>query len=110
MTPTTSPRYAVTVGGVDVRLQFDLVGSENDEIRHILYNLKGVPLEADTVRLTLEIASWVLSESGSTVPLKSIEHVEISTGASKSIKGLRTQTVKHIHQNAKVIQALWATI
>jgi len=43
-------------------------------------------------------------------PHKCLEHVEVSTGMSKSIKQLRAQTVKHIHQNVRVIQALWTTI
>jgi hypothetical protein len=105
-----SPRYSTTIAGVELRLQFDLVVEEEKTMRFILYNLRAVPIEIDTARATLEIAHWVLEQAGRVVPIQTLEYIDIPSGASRTIKKRRIQTINRVKQNARVIQTLWPTI
>lgn len=103
-------RCSATLSGVELRLQFDLVADESETTRLIIYNLRSARIDADTARTTLEIADWTLNHAGQAVPLASLEYVDITSGASHTVKKIRKQTIKSMKQNAGLIQTLWPTL
>ena len=98
------------MGGIDIRLQFDLVALEGKSDRHILYNFRNAEIEAEVARITLEIAHWVLQRSGVTVPIRTLEYVDISAPKRISTNTRRKTTVNRMKQNGKIIKTLWPTI
>lgn len=110
LVPLPMERHSHTVSGVDLRLRFDLIASEEGATKYILYNFKNVTVDSEMARTTLEIAYWLMQQVGSVVPVKSLELVEISTGAFHSISSVRRTTLRHVEANARLIQALWPTV
>lgn len=110
LTLLSNDRFSHTVNGVDIRLQFDLIGTEGAKDKYILYNLKGVKVDPEMARSTIEIAHWLMQQNGADVPVRSLEFVEISTGLSHSFNTVRQRTLRNVEANARLIQTLWPTI
>jgi hypothetical protein len=101
---------AFPVKKVELRLQFDLQGSENSDPRLIFYNCRQVPLNREVALKALEIAAWVLGEAGAALPPTVLEYVDLSSGQTYRINRIRTKTIRAMRDNANVIEALWPTV
>lgn len=104
-------RYTAFLGGVELRLQFELVAEDaRGGEKRLFYNFRHVPIERAVARRTLEIASWVLQNSGVQLQFRALEYVDI--GARRVIRatGLTQRTLRQLRQNARIIQTLWPTV
>lgn len=110
LTPAPNVPIEVPIGGVQVKLQFDLVAAERGTDRCIFYNCRSASIDAETARTTLEIAHRVLEISGSALTIDSLEYVDISSNRTHRVKTRRATTLGRARQNAKVIETLWASL
>ena len=105
-----NPRRVAHLGDVDLRLKFDIVGTEANRQRRILYNFRAVPIDSEIARTTLEAAHWVLQQNNVEVPLGTLEYVDIGAGRIHSWKRRRATTIRRLGQNAEIIETLWSSI
>ncbi len=110
LTPLPNPRLAVNVGGLQIRLSLDLVARDADANRRIYYNCRAAAMDAETARTTLEIAHWVIEETGTTLDPTWLEFVDLAGRRRYRGGPRRATTIRRVRQNARVIDALWRTI
>jgi hypothetical protein len=108
--PRQNRRFRALLGSVEIRLSADFVADENGKVRTIFYHWKAHSLEPELAKITLEIAHWVLGQNEGGSDPRLIEFVDVTGDRHfKGTKG-RPRTIKQLHQNAKVIDALWKSI
>ena len=110
LVPVANPRVALAVEPVRVRLSPDLVAEEATVGRWIYYNCRAAAIEAETARTTLEIAHWLLEETGAVVDPGSIEFIDLAANRQYRGRGRRSTTIRRVRQNARVIDAVWRSI
>jgi hypothetical protein len=106
----THPRFVARIGHVDLRLQFDIAGTENEDHRHLLYNFRAQAIDQEVARLTVEIAHWVLEQNAQRVGILTVECVDLVSGRVHRTNRRRVTTIQHVRQNAQIIETLWPTI
>lgn len=108
--PLSVPRLTTTIGNVQLRLGLDILADEAGTTRRIYYNCRTAELDPEIAKTTLEIAHWLLEQNDLLVPTRSIEFVDFTRDRVHRISNRRPGTVKRLRMNARVIEALWATI
>ena len=108
--PVPGPRASHHLGGVELRLQFDISAREDDTSRHIFYNCRAVPIDGEVARTTLELAHWVLEETGVDAPLNSLEYVDLTGGRVYRTRSRRPRSIQIARRNAAVIETLWPSV
>jgi hypothetical protein len=108
--PLPNARYSAMAGSVEIRLSPDLQALENDRPIFLYFNCRSAEISEEIAGLTVEIAHWVLQQSGVTVDVRQIEVFDLFTGKQHKRKSRRPSTVRAIKNNGRVIEALWATV
>lgn len=103
-------RYEAHIGDVEIRLRFDLSGSEGAHDKRILYHWPDVSIDSESARRTLEIAHWVLQQNGIVIPIRHLEYIDVSTGQVHRPNRRRSTTIRRLKQNAGIIATLWPTV
>lgn len=106
----THKRYRADLGGVELRMSPDLFAYEGSEERYIYFNFKAEQFDAETARMTLEIAHWLLDQNGIKVKPEQLEFIDLFTGVLYPGKKPRIKTIKLLKDNAKLIESMWPTI
>lgn len=105
--PTTAQRFECSFNGIDLKLRFDLAGTEGSTAWRIFYNCRDAELDGDVARMTLELAALVLSSSHSDgVPMPKLQYVDLKTGKAFVGKSPRARTLHLASANAKIITTL----
>lgn len=99
--------FEAEIDDVVIRLAPDFLAYENGEPRVFFYNCRTVALPTELARVTIEIAHWILAESGTEIPIQSIEYVDLVEQRVHTAKSRRKGTITKLKANARVIQALW---
>jgi hypothetical protein len=110
LTPLPTPRLSLSVGTLQIRLSLDFAAREADVDRRIYYNCRAAAVEPDTARTTLEIAHWILEETGTLIDPALLELVDLAGRRRYRGKARRPTTIRRVRQNARVIDALWRAI
>jgi hypothetical protein len=108
--PTSNRRYDFGLGDVILKLSTDMQASQGDEDRFIYFNCRNAPIDAETARLTLEIASLVLEANNIEFAISDIEFIDLKAGKLHKVSKRRSATTKLVNANAKIIATLWPTL
>jgi hypothetical protein len=95
---------------VDLKLRFDLSGREGKTDWHILFNCRDAPLDKAVAEMTLELAAWVLAQSGKASPTTKLQYVDLSSGRTFIGKPPGKRTMRLANANATIIATLWPSI
>jgi hypothetical protein len=107
---TVSPHLAHAINNVEFRLSPDLRVLEDGKPRVLFFNCRAEKLDPELARCTIEVAHWVLENSGTNLPVSGIEFIDLSTGKTHTTKTRRAATVKAVRANVQVISALWDSL
>lgn len=110
LSPVAQTRIGTNLGSVHISLSLDMLAHENGVARHLYLNCRVAPLDADTARTALEIAHWVLEQSGVTVPIRQLEYIDFAAAKVHRVTQRRSSTIQKLRANAKLIEALWPTL
>ncbi len=108
--PAPHKRLYAAIGGLELRLSPDLIALEGDEERFIYFNFKAEQYDAESAKMTNEIAHWLLEENGLEVKPKQIEFIDLFTGVLYKLAKRRKRTIALLAENAKLIENLWPAI
>lgn len=110
LTPVSQPKVLAQLGSVNLSLSLDLLAHEGGSARHVYYNFRSAPIDPEIARAAIDIAHWVLEESGIEVPIRQIEYVDFSSSRVFRLTQRRVGTIKKLRANARLIEALWPTL
>lgn len=108
--PGANTRHTALVGSVLVKLSPDLQCQEDGKPRIIYFHSRGEKLDDEVARTTIEIAHWVLEENGIALDVTQIEFADLFSGKIHQTKKRRSQTIKQMKENARIIEVLWPTL
>lgn len=106
----TSPRISASIDNVTLRLSPDLRLVEHGTPSVVYLNCRGRAVDPDAARRTLEIAHWVLEETGEPIKISQLEYVDLFRNTSYTFKTRRLTTISTLKQNARIIDALWPAL
>jgi hypothetical protein len=110
---TVKPLFSrsATIGNTLLSLKFDLVAEEGMKPRLVLYNCRQAALDAELGRMTLEIAHWILEQSGVNAEPRRLQFVDLAGGGRvHTLSSRRPSTLRKAQQNARVVEALWDSL
>lgn len=110
LTRQRNQRIAATLSGVELKLSPDFVVQEAGDTRRIYYNCRLTPADPDIARVTLEVAHWVIGQSGVSINPSTLEFIDLANNQITQGRPRRRRTLTQAHQAAKVIAAVWAQI
>lgn len=102
---TNSPALA-SIGAVEVRLSADMRAIENDKPKVVFYTCRGVALDAEIARKTLEIGHWILETVGEELPPQAFEFVDLQTKKVYRLTRPSPSTIRLLRLNARAIEAM----
>lgn len=110
LNPQPMTRYYADLYGLELRLAPDLIALAGDELRYIYFNANAREQHAETARLQLEFAYWLLRENGVDVLPRQVELIDLFTGKLFVGKKPRKTSIRDLTENARLIVTLWPTI
>ena len=109
-TKQRNQRIGATLSGVDLKLSPDFVVEEGGSTRRIYYNCRITPADPETARVMLEVADWVLGQSGISFNPPTLEFIDLANHQTTQGRPRRRTTLTQARQAAQVIAAVWAQI
>ena len=95
---------------IELKLTFDLEAIENKKPKRIFFNFRNIAIDPDIAKDTIQIAHWVLCKTDPSSNIKDIEFIDLCEGIVYKANTVSTKSLSRFMSNAKVVEALWATI
>lgn len=111
LAPQDFATQRLTIHDVDIKLTPELVATEGESRKFVFFNMTIAPADPDLARRTLELAWWILRETGHEVEPGDLEFLDLQTATLHVTRAQpRKRTLKRAIQNAQIIAQLWPII
>lgn len=83
---------------------------EGDVRKFIFFNCRDRESHPETVRLTLELAQWLLEENGFSIKPNEVEYIDLFTNVLYVGRKVRKSTLKELDDHARLIELIWPSL
>lgn len=95
---------------VELKLSFDLVGSEGGTDRFVFVNPRSIAIDQQVAEETLQIGFWILSQRLPGVEISSLEYWDIPSDARYVVSKIAKRVITNMHNNAALVDAIWNSL
>lgn len=95
---------------VELKLHFDIEGSENGQPIFIFINFRGTKIDEQIAKDTLSLTYWILEKNGINCKISQLEYIDLAADIVFRVKKQSISTIKKMNNNALVVKTLWDSI
>jgi len=95
---------------VELKLTYDIEVMEDSVKKYVFINCRNSKIDQKIAEDTLQIAYWVMTQSGIKVTLKQLEYWDLTCNVLYSVNRVSKRTITNMTNNATLVDVLWNSI